>query len=571
MTAVLAEPSGTGGGLGKGRDRRRKRSGLPGNRMAVPAVSADEAAAWVSDGDTVGILGAGGGLNEPTSLIEALAQRYRGTGSPRDLTFVHSTGLGDRGERGMSPLAQPGLCKRVIGGHWGQSPRLAELAERDEIEAYNFPQGVMSQLLRAAAAGQPGIITHVGLGTFVDPRSTGGRLNASTEEELVRLVEIDGRPWLFYPVTPIDVAFIRATTADTLGYLSFEDEITTLDVLSLAQATHNSGGLVIAQVQRVVRARTLHPKSVRVPGFLVDGLVVCPDQPQLYTGLVDRFFSGDYTMETADPEPLPLDARKVIARRALFEVAPGDVGNVGVGISDGVGVVAREEGIDDAFTLTVELGPIGGISAQGICLGATVNAQAVVDMGAQFDFYDGGGLDIAFLSFAEVDRHGNVNVHRFGGKIMGTGGFIDIAQNSQRVVFSGTFTAGGVDIRVEAGALRVEREGRVEKFVADLDEVTFSAGDALAAGHHVCYVTERAVFRLTDAGLCLTEVAPGIDVERDVLAHMGFAPLVADELGEMDNRLFRPGPMGVREQWFASQTEGSHSASERRRTWQSSR
>jgi len=262
VTSALSVSSGEGGSAtsprrgGRGR-RRRPREGAD---LAVPVVSADDAAAWVSNGDTVGILGAGGGLNEATSLIEALARRHRETGSPRDLTFVHSTGLGDRGDRGMSPLALPGLCARVIGGHWGQSPRLAELAERNEIEAYNFPQGVLSQLFRAAAAGQPGILTHVGLGTFVDPRSRGGRLNAATREELVRLVEIDGEPWLFYPTVPIDVAFIRATTADALGYLSFEDEITTLDALPLAQAAHNSGGQVVAQVQRVVRARTLHPK-----------------------------------------------------------------------------------------------------------------------------------------------------------------------------------------------------------------------------------------------------------------------------------------------------------------------
>ncbi len=551
----LEEGAEQGGAIRPRRRRQRVRRPRPSGNLTVPVVTADEAVTWIADGDTVGILGAGGGLNEATSLIDALARRHRETGSPVGLTFVHSTGLGDRGDRGMSPLAQTGLCSRVIGGHWGQSPRLAELAERDQIEAYNFPQGVLSQLFRATAAGQPGILTHVGLGTFVDPRSTGGRLNAVTREELVRLIDIGGEPWLFYPALPVDVAFIRATTADTLGYLSFEDEVTTLDALALAQAAHNSGGLVVAQVQRVVRARTLHPKSVRVPGFLVDGLVVCPDQPQLYTGSVDRFFSGDYTMETTDPEPLPLDVRKVVARRALLEVTPGDVGNVGVGISDGVGVVAREEGVDETFTLTVELGPIGGISAQGIYLGATINAQAVVDMGAQFDFYDGGGLDIAFLSFAEVDRNGNVNVHRFGGKIMGTGGFIDIAQNSRKVVFSGTFTAGGADVRVEAGALRIAREGRIEKFVAHLDEVTFSAADALASGHDVRYVTERAVFRLTDDGLCLAEVAPGVDVERDIFAHMGFVPLVAEDLAEMDPRLFELAPLGLRQTWSAGRAD----------------
>ena len=515
----------------------------------VPQVSAKEVVSWIPDGATLAILGAGGGLNEATTIIDALAERAAAEGSPCGLTIVHSSGLGDRATRGMSPLAIAGLAKRVIGGHWGQSPTLAEMASRNEFEAYNFPQGVMSQLYRAAAAGHPGILTHVGLQTFVDPRSRGGKLNEVTQEDLIKLMEIEGKEYLFYPTVPVDFAIVRATTADALGYLSMEDEIAFLDTLALAQATHNNGGIVVAQVQRVVKARSLHPKSVKVPGFLVDAIVVEPEQPQLYFGTINRSFSGDYQVETQEPELLPLDIRKVVARRALLEIKPGDVGNVGVGISDGVGVVAQEEGIHEDFTLTVELGPIGGTSIQGIFLGAGVNTQAVLDMPAQFDFYDGGGLDVALLSFAEVDQAGNVNVHAFGGKLMGTGGFINIAQNTKKVIFSGTLTAGGLEVAVSPEAIRVKREGRFTKFVAEMPEVTFSAALARAEGHEVIYITERAVFTLTDQGVTLTEIAPGVDIERDVIAHMGFRPALGGEVKVMDQRLFTDGIMNIAAWW----------------------
>lgn len=516
----------------------------------VQIMDADEAVSYIPDNSTVGILGAGGGLNEATAVINALATRYKETSSPSQLTLFHSSGLGNRAERGMSPLALPGLSQRIIGGHWGQSPALATMAKENEFEAYNFPQGVMSQLLRAAAAGQPGIITHVGLGSFVDPRSLGGKLNESTKEDLVKLMRIDGKDWLFYPTIPIDVAIIRGTTADTEGYISMEDEIAYLDVLALAQAAHNNGGFVIAQVQKVVQARTLHPKSIKVPGFLVDALVVVPDQPQLYSGSVNRYFSGDYKMDTGKLAPLPLDVRKVIARRALFDVVPGDVGNVGVGISDGVGVVAQEEQVEDEFTLTVELGPIGGVTTQGIYLGASVNSQAVLDMPAQFDFYDGGGLDVALLSFAAVDSSGSVNVHRFGGNIMGTGGFINIAQNSKTVIFSGTLTAGGLEVEISDEKLKIRKEGRFTKFVASQPEVTFSGPDAFRRSQKVIYITERAVFRLEEVGLMLVEVAPGIDMEKDIFERMEFMPIVSKDLKTMDQRIYRTQAMGIRDEWL---------------------
>lgn len=519
-----------------------------GNKVLV--MGADEAVKLIPDRATVAFSGAGGGILEATEVINALASRFKEYNEPKDLTFWHSTGLGDRNNRGLSPLAQTGLVRRIFGGHWGQSPRLAEMAERNEIEAYNYPQGVMSQLLRTAAAGQPGILSHVGLGTFIDPRQQGGKLNEKTKEELVRLMEIDGKEWLYYPVVPIDVAIIRGTTADTEGYISMEDEITYLDTLAMAQAARNNGGIVIAQVQRLVKGRSLHPKSIKIPGYLVDILVVVEDQPQLYSGQLNRFFSGDYVLDTGEVVPLVLNERKVIARRALLEVKPGNVGNVGVGISDGIGVVAREEGVNEEFTLTVETGPIGGVTAQGIFFGASVNMQAVLDMPAQFDFYDGGGLDVAFLSFAEVDQEGNVNVHKFNGKIMGTGGFVNICQNSKKIIFSGTLTAGGLKSIVEDGEVKIEQEGKFQKFIKAVPEITFNGKDALRRGQEVIYITERAVFRLTEEGLELCEIAPGIDLEKDIITKMGFTPKIAVNLKKMDQRLFSQEIMGIINEWI---------------------
>ncbi|MBP1926477.1 acetate CoA-transferase [Sedimentibacter acidaminivorans] len=519
-----------------------------GNRASV--LTADEVVKYIPDNATVGFCGAGGGLTEATTVIEALAKRYRETQEPKSLTYYHSTGLGDRADRGMSPLAQKGMVKRVIGGHWGQSPRLAEMAERNEIEAYNFPQGVVAQLLRTAAAGQPGILTHVGLGTFTDPRQQGGKLNERTKENLIKIMEVNGKEYLFYPAIPIDVAIIRGTTSDTEGYISMEDEIAYLDALALAQAAHNNGGIVIAQVQKLVKARTLHPKNIRIPGFLVDALVVVPEQPQLYSGSINRFMSGDYVMDPGEVIPLPLNERKVIARRALMEVKTGNVGNVGVGIADGIGVVAREEGVSEEFTLTVETGPIGGVSAQGIFFGASVNMQAMLDMPAQFDFYDGGGLDVCFLSFAELDQSGNVNVHKFNGKIMGTGGFVNICQNTKKVIFCGTLTAGGLKVAVEDGKVVIKQEGKFEKMIPQVQEITFNGSDAIKRGQEVLYITERAVFRLTEKGMMLCEIAPSMDVEKDILSKMGFIPIISSDLKEMDQRLFIDSPMNIKKEQF---------------------
>lgn len=521
------------------------------NANRVPVMTAAEAVKMIGDNDVVAFCGAGGGITEATELINALAERYRETQSPRDLTLWHSTGLGDRKELGMSPLALEGLVKRDIGGHFGQSPRLADMTDRNEIEAYNLPMGIMCQLMRAGAAGQPGVLSHVGLGTFLDPRQDGGKLNEKTTEDLVELKEIDGKEYLFYKTVNPDVALIRGTTADADGYITMEDEVTFVDNLATAMATHNNGGKVICQVARVVKPGTLHPKDVKIPGYLVDALVVVPDQPQLYNAPVNRFISGDYVEEDGFEAPMKLTERKVIARRALMEVKAGDVGNLGVGIADGIGTVAREEGVSDQFTLTIETGPVGGITAQGIYFGASVNMRAVIDMPYQFDFYDGGGLDICFLSFAEVDAKGNVNVHKFNGKTMGTGGFVNICQNAKKAVFLGTLTAGGLKIGIEDGQVKILQEGRFVKFVNQLQGITFSGEYAARDEKEVYYITERCVFRLTEKGLLLTEIAPGIDLEKDILAHMEFRPEIAEDLKLMDPRLFMDAAMGLKETQFA--------------------
>ncbi|KQO08460.1 acyl CoA:acetate/3-ketoacid CoA transferase [Paenibacillus sp. Leaf72] len=518
----------------------------------VPVLTAEEAVRLIPDGATVAFSGAGGGIVEATAVIEALADRYHKEQQPSGLTYLHTTGLGDRADRGMSPIAIAGLCAKAIGGHWGQSPRMSELAETNQIEAYCFPQGVITQLFRSTAAGHPGILSHVGLGSFVDPRQQGGKLNEHTTKELVRLMEIDGKEWLFYPSIKPDVAIIRGTTADTDGYITMEDEPTFLDVLSIAQATKNSGGIVIVQVQRMVQARSQHPKTIKIPGFLVDAVVVVPEQMQTYQTESNRYMSGDLLAVQGGIEPLQLTERKIIARRALMEAFPGAVANLGVGISDGVGYVAAEEGVGEALTFTVELGPIGGTPAKGIIFGATISPRAVLDQPYQFDFYDGGGLDVSFLSFAEMDQAGNVNVHKFNGKIMGVGGFIDIAQNSKKVVFSGTFTTGGLSVQVNDGKVDIAKEGRFRKIVPALADISFNGIEAAQNGKEVIFITERAVFQLTARGLMLCEIAPGIDLQRDILDLLAFEPLISPELKLMDARLFQEEPMGLKQEWNAA-------------------
>ena len=421
------------------------------------------------------------------------------------------------------------------------APKLAQLALEERIEAYNFPQGAISQLMREIAGGRPGLVTHIGIKTFVDPRLEGGRLNTKTTEDLVHVTELGNRECLFYPAFKIDVAFVRATTADELGNLTFEEEAAFLEALSIAQATRASGGKVIAQVKYLTEAGTLHPQRVKVPGILVDALVLDPEQKQTSLRIYEPAFSGAVRTPTASLPRMKLDARKVVARRAMLEIKDGAVVNLGVGIPDGVASVAAEEGLLDRFTFAIEQGHVGGVPAPGVEFGAATNPLATIDQPYQFDFFGGGGLDVAFLGMAQADGEGNVNVSRYGSALSGCGGFIDISQGAQRVVFCGTFTAGGMEVDIGGGELRVIREGRHPKFLESVEQITFSGELARERGQEVLYITERAVFKLGDTAVELVEIAPGIDLKQDILGQMAFEPEVSG-VKEMLGTFFYSGP-----------------------------
>ncbi len=509
-------------------------------------VTADVVAELLRSGDTLMIGGSGAGHAVPETLIEAVERRFLAEAEPRQLTAIHPVGLGDRGERGASRLAHKGLLKRVVCGTLVDSPPLAQLALDNEIEAWTLPQGVLSQLTREIAAGRPGLISHVGLHTFVDPRQSGGRQSACSTEELVSLIEIAGREWLFYQPFHIDVAFLRGTTADEDGNISMEQEAIFGDMLSMAQAARRCGGLVVVQVKRIAQRGTLPAKTVKIPAMLVDLVVVDPDQPVTYQSRNEPAYSGELRIPIGDFPALALDERKIVARRCAMELRVGAVCNVGSGICTGIGLVAAEEDLLDKIVLTNEQGLIGGAPASGLDAGAARNYSAIVDQPYQFDFYDGGGIDIAFLSAAEIDGQGSVNISRFANKLIGVGGFINISQNAKKMVFGGTFTAGGLSVACEDGKLHILREGSHQKFVSCLQQISYNGPYAGERGQITLFVTERAVFRVFRGALELIEIAPGIDLETDILQQMAFRPAISAELKLMDARLFMPEPMDLK-------------------------
>ncbi len=508
-------------------------------------ISADEAARLIQDGDAILISGSGGGHAVPEALLAAVECRFLAEGSPRGLTSISVVGVGDRAALGASHLAHEGLLNRAITSALVDSPGLVTLAAENKIEAYTFPQGVLSQLMRDMAAGRPGLLTKTGLHSFVDPRQQGARQSSRTPLDFVEVVNLVGEEWLLFKPVPISVAFLRGTTADEDGNVTMEQEAVLGEMLAMAQATRRAGGVVIVQVKRLARRGTLRGKDVRIPGILVDFVVVDPQQRQTYATDYDPSYSGELRIPIDGIKPLPFGPRKVIVRRAAMELFPGAICNLGAGVSTGLSTIAAEEGLLDDVYLTNEQGIIGGAPITGRDSGGGQNFAAMIEQPAQFDFYDGGGLDLAFLSFAEVDPQGNVNVSRFGDKIIGVGGFINISQNAQCVIFSGTLTAGDLDVAWENGRTIIRKEGRHRKFVPKLEQICYSASIGRERRQLALFVTERAVFRIGDEGLELIEVAPGIDAERDVIAHMGFRPHVARELRTMDERIFEPALMNL--------------------------
>lgn len=512
----------------------------------VRVLTPEEAALLVSDGDTI----ATGGFVScaiPEALSTALEQRFFETGSPRDLTLVFAAGQGHRDGTGGDHYGHEGMVKRVIGGHWDRAARLGDLALANKIEAYNLPQGVISHLYRDIAAHNIGVITHVGLYTFVDPRNGGGKLNARTTEDLVKLIEIEGEERLLYKSFPIDVVFLRASYADEYGNCTVHREIGPLDVTAMAQACKNSGGRVIVQVERIVQGGSLDPKLVKIPGIYVDSIVVGSEKEnmQCLGKPYDGALTGEFRIPVDAIAPIPLDAKKIIARRAAMELPADAVVNLGTGTPEKIGSVAAEEGISDSMTLTVEAGSIAGVPYGGTQFGAAANSMAILEHNVQFDFYHGGGLDIAFLGLAETAPNGDLNVSKFGTRLAGAGGFIDITQNAKKCCYCGTFTAKGLKTECKDGRLIIAQEGGKKKFVKEVEHITFSGRYANKVKQPVLYITERAVFELREEGVTLIEIAPGIDLQTQILDQMEFTPAIAEELTLMDERIFREERMGL--------------------------
>ncbi|MBP1920680.1 acyl CoA:acetate/3-ketoacid CoA transferase [Youngiibacter multivorans] len=514
-------------------------------------VAAEFAAGLVKDNDAVGVSGFVG-FGTPEELLIALEDRFVSSGKPANLTLFHGAGMGDGKDRGGNHLAHEGLIRRIICAHLGLEPKLSKLIVENKMEAFLVPQGVASHMLRAAGGKKPGVLTHVGLKTFADPRVEACKVNQLSKDsgfEIVSLIDIKGKDYLLYDTVPLDVCFIKGSYADEAGNVTLHKEAVYVDQLELATATRNSGGKVIVQVEKVVKTGSLNTQQVKIPSFLIDYIVLAPDLVKNPQGFHSSTYMPELTGEAKIPlsaiKSIPLDERKVCGRIGAQFLKKGSLVNLGIGVAEAVAAVAAEEGINDKIILSIESGAVGGVPVGGLGIGASINPDALLSQCSNFDIYDGGGIDLAYLGCAQVDRSGNVNVSKFGGRVVGPGGFINITQNAKSVFFCGSMTAGKYDIRVGDGKLDIITDGDKVKFVDQVEQVTFSGDYAKETGQNVYYITERALFKLTEDGVTLVEVAPGVDVEKDILGKMDFIPKIADDLKVMDAKIFTDALMGM--------------------------
>ncbi len=516
--------------------------------------TAAEAAALIKDGATMAV-SSSSGLCCPDAVLQAIGERFAAEGHPRRLTSVHPIAAGDMfGTKGVDHIAVPGLLSRIIGGSYPSGPTHAEppkiwaMILTEQVAAWNVPSGILFDMLREGAGRRPGVLTKVGMETFVDPNQEGCAMNATARAQpFVRRVNFDGDEWLHFPPIRPDAAVIRATTADENGNLTYEHEGATLGAMEMALAARNSGGVVIAQVKRVVQNGSLKPHDVRVPGILVDVVVEAPDQLQTTATPYDPAISGEVFRPLHTFEVPEFGVSKVIARRVAQELRPGWAVNIGFGISANVPRILLEEGLHGAVTWVIEQGAVGGIPLLDFKFGCAANAEAFVASPHQFSYFQGGGFDCALLSFLEIDAEGSVNVSRLSAtphRTAGAGGFVDITARARKIVFSGNFNA-GAKMSLRDGQLVIDKEGKIAKFVPKVDQISFSGRRARAQGQDITYVTERCVIRLEPPGLVVTEIAPGVDLERDILAQATTKLGVSPRLRLMDAALFQPGLIGL--------------------------
>jgi len=516
--------------------------------MKNKIMSAEEAATLVKSGDCV-LLSGFVSMCHPLEVSKAIVERFEKTGEPNGLTLVCPVGMNH-----SDIWSKEKFVKKLITCFVGLMPNMVKLIFANKVETYIIPFGPITHLVRAIAGRKPGILTRIGLGTFVDPRFGAGLMNTCSHDKITEICNMNGEEYMFYRSFPVNVSLVRGTTADERGNISVEKEAMVIDLVSEATAAKANGGIVIAQVERITKLGSLHPKDVRLPGILVDAIVVASDSANHWQSAIEAYnpvLAGETRLPLSAMPKMPFSERKIINRRCVMEWVPDGVINQGIGMAEGLGPVATEEGIADEMTIEIESGAVGGVMQGGLLFGASINPEALIDITLNFDILNSGVLDLTVLGMAETDQYGNVNVSKFGPKIVGPGGFIDMTSSAKKIIFCGTMTAGDLQIGIENGKLKILKEGHPKKFVKNVEQITFSGDYARKFGMKVLYVTERAVFELRKEGFTLVEIAPGIDIEKHILPQMDFKPLIAKDLKTMDPRIFAEGPMGIRDEILA--------------------